>query len=84
MNWQKILDTIINKFHIILASVAQGAIFMYHFKTGHDIGSGVQNTVYAYYGFLAGHAYTYQVHPDHDGGDGAAGDQNAAGSPPAQ
>lgn len=64
MNYEKILDTIINKFHIILGSAAQAAVFIYHFKTGHDIGSGVQNTVYGYYAFLAGHALTYQRFPD--------------------
>lgn len=66
MNFNKILDTLINKFHIILGSAAQAAVFIYHFKTGHDIGSGVQNTVYGYYAFLAGHALTYQRFPDKD------------------
>jgi len=64
INFQSILDTLINKFHIVLGTGAQAAIFIYHFKTGHDIGTGVQNTVYAYYAFLAGHAYTYQKWPD--------------------
>jgi len=64
MKADQILDTLINKFHIILGSAAQAAIFVYHFKTGHDIGSGVQNTVYGYYAFLAGHALTYQRYPD--------------------
>ena len=64
MDINKILDALINKFHIILASVAQGAIIVYHFKTGHDVGPGVVNTVYAFYAFLAGHAFTYQKYPD--------------------
>jgi hypothetical protein len=64
MNIDNVLDSIINKFHIILASAAQAAVFVYHFKTGHDIGSGVQNTLYAYYGFLGAHAFTYQKYPD--------------------
>lgn len=64
MKFEAALDLLINKFHIILASVAQAAVFAFHFKTGHDIGSGVQNTIYAYYGFLAGHALTYQKYPD--------------------
>lgn len=64
MNLDKVLDLIINKFHIILGSAAQAAVFIYHFHTGHDIGSGVQNTVYGYYAFLAGHCLTYQKYPD--------------------
>lgn len=64
MNMNAMLDALVNKFHIILGSLAQGAIIVYHFKTGHDIGTGVTNTVYAYYAFLAGHAFTYQKYPD--------------------
>jgi len=64
INFQSVLDTLINKFHIILGTVAQAAIFAYHFKTGHDIGPGVQNTVYAYYAFLGAHAGIYQKWPD--------------------
>jgi hypothetical protein len=67
VNWDKVYDTIINKFHIVLATACQGAIIVYHFKTGHDIGNGVQNTVYAFYAFLTGHAATYQKWPDKDG-----------------
>lgn len=62
----KTLDVLMNKFHIIIASGAQGALLAYHFKTGHDIGSGVQNTIYAFYAFLGGHALTYQKFPDAD------------------
>lgn len=58
------LDLLINKFHIILGSAAQAAVLVYHFKTGHDIGAGVQNSLYGYYAFLAGHALTYQKYPD--------------------
>lgn len=61
---QKTLDVLINKFHIILGTVAQGAILAHHFKTGKPLDSGVVNTVYAYYAFLAGHALTYQKYPD--------------------
>lgn len=64
MNTDKIFDIIINKIHIALAALCQGAIIAYHFHTGHDIGAGVQNTVYAYYGFLAGHNLTNQKYPD--------------------
>lgn len=64
---QKTLDILINKFHIILATGSHAAILAYHFKTGHDIGSGIQNTIYAYYAFLGGHALTYQKYPDQTG-----------------
>lgn len=63
-SFDRVLDVLINKFHIVLGSAAQAAILVYHFKTGHDIGSGIQNTVYGYYAFLAGHALTYQKYPD--------------------
>ena len=56
----------VNKFHIAIASGTQASILYYHFKTGKDLGSGVTNTVYAFYVFLAGHALTYQKWPDAD------------------
>ena len=64
MNLDKLTDYIVNKLHIVLAGATQAAILAFHFKTGHDIGAGVQNTIYAWYGFLAGHALTYQKFPD--------------------
>jgi hypothetical protein len=64
MSFQSILDTLVNKFHIVLGTACQAAIIGYHFKTGHDVGPGVVNTVYAFYAFLAGHAFTYQRYPD--------------------
>jgi hypothetical protein len=64
IDYDKVLDIIVNKVHIILAAICQGSIILWHFHTGHDIGSGVQNTVYAYYGFLAGHNLTNQKYPD--------------------
>lgn len=66
----QILDALVNKFHIILGTAAQGALIFYHFKTGHDLGPGLVNTVYAYYAFLAGHALTYQKWPDKDNSQG--------------
>lgn len=68
MNWDKVYDTLINKFHIVLGALTQGTIIVYHFRTGHDLGAGVVNTVYAWYAFLAGHAFTYQKWPDQDQG----------------
>lgn len=66
MTFNKFLDLLINKFHIILGTGAQAAVLVYHFKTGHDIGPGIQNSLYGYYAFLAGHALTYQKYPDAD------------------
>ena len=74
MTLDKIFDLLINKFHIILGTGCEAAILFYHFHTGHDIGSGVQGTVYAFYAFLAGHAFTYQKYPDHDD-NGTQGDK---------
>ena len=71
MDWGKIqdrvFDIIVNKGHVLLAAICQGAIIVYHFRTGHDIGAGVQNTVYAFYGFLGGHFGISQKWPDKDG-----------------
>lgn len=66
MNLDKVWDILINKFHIVLGTAAQAAVLVYHFKTGHDIGSGIQNSLYAYFTFLGAHAMTYQKWPDAD------------------
>ena len=67
MKLDRVLDLLINKFHIILGSSAQVALIFYRFKTGKDLGPGLVNSVYAYYAFLAGHAVAYQKWPDKDG-----------------
>jgi hypothetical protein len=67
VNWSGFWDAIVNKIHVGLAAICQGAIIVFHFKTGHDIGAGVQNTVYGFYAFLAGHNLTNQKYPDKDG-----------------
>ena len=64
MNWDKVWDTSINKLHIAPGAVCQGSIIIYHFKTGHDLGPVVSTTVFAFYGFLLGHAGVYQRWPD--------------------
>jgi hypothetical protein len=61
-----VLDKLTNKFHIVLGTLAQGALIFYHFKTGKDLGPGLVNSVYAFYAFLLGHAATYQKWPDSD------------------
>lgn len=67
-NWDKLLDATINKFHIIIGAFCQGSIICYHFRTGRDLGPVVSTTVFAFYGFLLGHAGVYQRWPDKDGG----------------
>lgn len=59
----KVFDVIVNKLHIVLGAICQGTIFILS-RHGHDVGPGVQNTVYAYYAFLAGHNLTNQKYPD--------------------
>lgn len=66
MSLDKLTDYIVNKLHIVLGAITQGVILFYCFHTGHDLGAGVQNTVYAYYAFLLGHAGVYQKYPDKD------------------
>ena len=66
---KQFFDVLINKLHIALGTLAQGAVIIYHFKTGKDLGPGVTSSMYAYYGFLLGHAGVYQWKPDKDGGD---------------
>jgi hypothetical protein len=62
----KFLDLVVNKFHLILAAAAQGSVIFYRFKTGSDLGPGLTNSLYAFYAFLGGHAFTYQKFPDKD------------------
>lgn len=67
MDYQKILDVVINKFHILIGCVGQATLIIWHFKTGKVIDPGLANTMYAFYGFLLGHAFTYQRYPDAPG-----------------
>lgn len=60
----KLLNNLTNKFHMILGSFCQGSVMLYHYKTGHDLGPIVSSTVFAFYGFLLGHAGIYQFKPD--------------------
>ena len=60
MNWNKVWDVLINKAHVGIACM---------WKTGRDLGSGVQQTVSWFYAFLAGHFGASQVWPDKDDHD---------------
>jgi len=68
MHLKSILDRLTNSFHIVIGTGTQAAVIFYHFKTGHDLGPNVTNSLYAFYAFLCGHAFTYQKWPDKDGG----------------
>jgi hypothetical protein len=62
----RVFDALINKFHTILGSAWAAALLVYRWKTGNDIGPGLTNVTYVFYGFLLGHAFTYQKYPDQD------------------
>jgi hypothetical protein len=85
MDWGKIqdriFDIIVNKGHVLLAAICQGAIIGFHFKTGRDVGPNVMNTIYAFYGFLGGHFGISQKWPDKDG-DGVPDAMEAHGALP--
>jgi hypothetical protein len=85
MDWQKlqdrVWDVLVNKGHVLLAAICQGAVIGFHFKTGRDVGVNVMNTIYAFYGFLAGHFGVSQKWPDKDG-DGVPDAMEAHGALP--
>src|SRR5271170_5428844 len=66
------LDKLTNDAHIPIALVVFIATFTYCAKTGKDLLPGFVSSLYAFYGFLGGHALVYQKWPD------------AASAPPAQ
>src|SRR5271163_1379209 len=66
------LDKLTNDAHIPIALFVFVATFGYCVKTGKDLLPGFVSSLYAFYGFLGGHALVYQKWPD------------AAATPPAQ
>jgi hypothetical protein len=64
--WDILLDNIVNRFHMVLGGLCQASVIVYHYKTGRDLGPIVSSTVFAFYGFLLGHAGVYQFKPDPD------------------
>src|SRR5271154_1828 len=66
------LDKLTNDAHIPIALVVFVSTFTYCAKTGKDLLPGFVSSLYAFYGFLGGHALVYQKWPD------------AAAAPPAQ
>jgi hypothetical protein len=69
IDWNKVWDIVVNKGHVIIASVCQGSILFMHWHYGKDISPNVQQTVNWFYLFLAGHFGASQVWPDKDSKD---------------
>jgi hypothetical protein len=62
-------------YHIPVALLVFGVTSAYHFHTGKDLGTNYINSLYAFYGFLAGHGISQRFGHDPDatspgGGDG--------------
>lgn len=62
------LDKLTNDAHVPIALFVFCCTFGWVMK-GHDLPSGFVSSLYAFYGFLGGHALVYQKWPDanHDG-----------------
>lgn len=54
--WQKILGALKDA-HVPIAIIVFAATSFYHFHTKVDLGPNYCNSIYAMYGFLAGHAW---------------------------
>src|SRR5271157_423730 len=61
---QGFLDKLTNDAHVPIALFVFIVTSAYHFHTGKDLGSGYVSSLYAFYGFLGGHALVYQKWPD--------------------
>jgi hypothetical protein len=64
VNIDKLWDVLINKAHVAIGSVCQGAILAWHWKTGKTLDANVAQTVNWFYMFLAGHFVGSQAWPD--------------------
>src|SRR5271157_6378903 len=58
------LDKLTNDAHVPIALFVFIVDSVYCFKTGKDLPSGYVSSLYAFYGFLGGHALVYQKWPD--------------------
>src|SRR5271167_1353028 len=58
------LDRLTNDAHIPIALFVFISTFGYCVKTGKDLLPGFVSSLYAFYGFLGGHALVYQKWPD--------------------
>jgi hypothetical protein len=61
---KKFLDRLTNDAHVPIALFVFCVTFAYCAKTGKDIPPGFVSSLYAFYGFLGGHALVYQKWPD--------------------
>lgn len=59
-----VLDALINKMHTVIGTAYAAAVLAYVIVSGKDVGMGLVAFSTSFYGFLLGHAWTYQVHPD--------------------
>ena len=64
MNIKSLLSKFTNDMHVPIALVVFTVTTIFHFKTGKDLGSGYVSSLYAFYGFLAGHFGFSQKWPD--------------------
>jgi hypothetical protein len=58
------LDKLTNDAHVPIAIFVFCVTFAYCAKTGKDLPPGFVSSLYAFYGFLGGHALVYQKWPD--------------------
>jgi hypothetical protein len=58
------LDKLTNDAHVPIAIFVFCVTFAYCAKTGKDLQPGFVSSLYAFYGFLGGHALVYQKWPD--------------------
>ena len=61
---QPLLDKLQNYFHIPIAMLFEGAILVWHWRSGRDLGPNVQGTVFSFYALLGGHFVGSQIWPD--------------------
>jgi hypothetical protein len=59
-----ILAKLTNDCHVPIALLVFVVTTAYHFHTQRDLGPGYVSSLYAFYGFLAGHFGCSQVWPD--------------------
>jgi len=61
---QAFLDKLTNDAHVPIALAVFATTSAYCFHTGKDLQPGYVSSLYAFYGFLGGHALVYQKWPD--------------------
>jgi hypothetical protein len=61
---QAFLDKLTNDAHIPIAIFVFSVTMFYVWHTGKDLPPGFVSSLYAFYGFLGGHALVYQKWPD--------------------